>query len=300
MESVNDRILFKYRNRSLTASELDEIRVLVAEDFDRGRSYVSRVLCERWGWRQANGKLKECACRDLLLRLEEKGHIRLPPRIRPKNNLKRKRFVEFPLFPPRRIEGAVSTFGPLEVRPVEGAGENDYWDSLIESHHYLGYRPVVGEKLKYLAFLDGEIVACSGWGSAAFKCAVRDSFVGWTTQQRKTNLSLVANNVRFLILPWVRIKHLASKVLAANLRRLSADWSEAYGHPIVLAETFVDTARFLGTCYRAANWRHLGETAGLSKRGNRYDHHGNSKAVLVYPLHRKLKEKLCDLQTPVS
>jgi len=300
MEPSASRIQYKYRNRALTASDLEEVRSVVAEHYDRGRSYISRKLCERWNWRQGNGGLKEYACRDLLLRLEEKGHVRLPPRLRPKNNLKRKRFVELPLFPPQPMEGGLGTFGPLEVRPVKGKGENDYWDSLIEAHHYLGYRSVVGEKLKYFATLGGEVAACVGWGSAAFKCAARDDFIGWTTGQRKTHLCLVANNVRFLIPPWVRIEHLASKLLAANLRRLSADWREVYGHPIVLAETFVDLCRFRGTCYRAANWRLLGETVGLSKRGNRYRRHGNSKAVLVYPLHRRFRERLCDGEPATS
>ncbi len=293
MELSENRVLYKYRNRQLTASDLEDIRSVIAEHYARGRSFIARCLCERWEWRQPNGRLKELACRDLLLRLEEKGHVRLPPRLAQKNNLKRKRFTALPLFPPKPLQGPLKDFGTLVVRPVEATGENDYWDSLIEGHHYLGYRPVVGEKLKYLAFLGDEVVACVGWGSPAFKCAVRDDFIGWNTAQRKTHLCLVANNVRFLVLPWVRIPHLASKVLAANLRRLSADWVKAYGHPVYLAETFVDLSRFHGTCYRAANWRLLGQTVGLSKRGNHYHPHGNSKAVLVYPLHPKFKEKLC-------
>lgn len=293
MELSENRVLYKYRNRQLTASDLEDIRSVVAEHYERGRSFIARCLCERWDWRQPNGRLKELACRDLLLRLEEKGHLCLPPRVAQKNNLKRKCFTDLPLFPPQPLEGSLRDFGALVVRPVEGRGENDYWDNLVERHHYLGYRPVVGEKLKYLVFLRGEVVACVGWGSAAFKCGVRDDLIGWRTDERKAHLQYVANNVRFLILPWVRIPHLASKVLGANTRRLSADWMEAYSHPVYLVETFVDLSRFRGVCYRAANWSYLGQTVGLSKRGNRYHPHGNSKGVFVYIIDREFKEKLC-------
>jgi hypothetical protein len=293
MEVSESRVLYRYRNRQLTASDLEEIRSVVAEHYERGRSFIARTLCERWDWRQANGRLKAMACRDLLLRLEENGHLRLPPRISEKNNQKRKRFLDLPLFPAQPLQGLLRDFGALRVRPVETQGEKETWDSLVQAHHYLGYRPVVGERLKYLAFLGEDLVGCVGWGSAAFKCAVRDDWIGWTTAQRKSHLCLVANNVRFLVLPWVRIPHLASKVLGTNLRRLCADWVQAYGHPLYLAETFVDTSRFRGTCYRAANWRFLGQTAGLSKRGNAYHPHGNPKAVLVYPLDPKFREKLC-------
>lgn len=292
-EPSGERVLYKYRNRSLTHSDLEEIRSVTAEHYGRGRSYISRVLCERWDWRQENGRYKEYACRDLLLRLEERGYLELPPRIRPKNNLKRKQFEDLPLFPPSRLDGRLGELGPFRLRPVDGRGETELWDSLVESHHYLGYRTLVGEKLKYLAWLGDQEVACVGWASASYKCAVRDDYLGWSTEQRKANLSYVANNVRFLILPWVQVPHLASKVLAANLRRLSSDWATVYGHRLYLAETFVDLSRFRGTCYRAANWKCLGETVGLSKRGNRYHRHDKPKAVFVYPLDRRLKQKLC-------
>jgi len=156
----------------------------------------------------------------------------------------------------------------------------------MDRYHYLGDRPVVGEHVLYAALLGGELVALLGWASAAFRAPLREAYVGWDEATKRRRLHLVANNIRFLILPWVRVRHLASKILATNLRRLSPDWQRVWKHPILLAETFVDSTRFRGTCYRAANWLYLGETAGRSKHGNNYAHGGTKKALFVYPLRR--------------
>lgn len=158
--------------------------------------------------------------------------------------------------------------GELIVRPI-AAEERLGWRLYMERYHYLGDRPIVGEHL-YAALLEGELVALLGWAAAAFRAPLREAYVGWDEATKRRRLHLVANNIRFLILPWIRVRHLASKVLAMNLRRLSADWQKVWTHPVLLAETFVDTTRYRGTCYRAANWVCLGETAGRSKRGNTY------------------------------
>ncbi|MBW2147099.1 MAG: DUF4338 domain-containing protein [Deltaproteobacteria bacterium] len=150
---------------------------------------------------------------------------------------------------------------------------------MVHHYHYLGRPGLVGEHLRYLAFLDGQVAACLGWASAAFKIQPRERFIGWGASTRRQRLCFIANNVRFLILPWVSIPHLASKLIALNLRRLSTDWKQAYVHPLYLAETFVDTSRFQGTCYKAANWIYVGQTQGSGKRGNRYYDHGRSKAI---------------------
>jgi len=163
----------------------------------------------------------------------------------------------------------------------------------MERFHYLGDAALVGESLRYLAQLDGELVALLSWGAASLRNGPRDGYVGWEEATRKANLDRVVNNARFLILPWGRRPHLASRVLAANLRRLSRDWQEAYGHRVVLAETFVDTARFRGTCYRASNWIQVGETKGWSKSGGAYRFHGQPKSVWLYPLARDFKAQLC-------
>jgi hypothetical protein len=242
---------------------------------------------------QPNGQFKEYAARDLLLRLEEKGFIELPPRLRPKNNLKQNAFIQIPLFCNTPLEDSLSQYGELSVRLVT-SNESYLWDYLVHHHHYLRRPKLVGEHLRYLAFLNGQVVACLGWASAAFKVQDRDRFIGWDVPTRHKHLCFIANNVRFLILPWVSIKHLASKVLALNLRRLSEDWQTVYGHPLYLAETFVDLSRFKGTCYQASNWIDVGLTKGSAKRGNRYHHHGQPKAVYLYPLHRSFRRKLTD------
>jgi hypothetical protein len=166
------------------------------------------------------------------------------------------------------------------------------WDYLVDHHHYLGRPWIVGSYLKHLVYLDGRLVACLGWGSAAWKVGCRDAFIGWDAETRKANLHKVVNNVRFLILPWVRVEHLASKVLALNLRVLASDWRRFYCHTIAMAETFVDTERFQGTCYKAANWSRIGVTKGRGK----YDRHNKCtesvKAVYLYPLIPRFREQL--------
>jgi len=164
----------------------------------------------------------------------------------------------------------------------------------MERYHYLGYRPIIGEHVHYAAFLGDALVALLGWGSAALRAPLREKYIGWSEETKGKRLHLVADNVRFLVLPWVHVPHLASKILATNLRRLSDDWQTKWGHPVHLAETFVDSGRFRGTCYRAANWQYLGQTAGRTKRGNAYLHRGTPKALYVYPLHRKVKRLLTE------
>jgi hypothetical protein len=192
--------------------------------------------------------------------------------------------------PPLRAESHGVGVGRIEVRLV-GADEVERWDWLMASHHYLGMRRLVGESLRYVAEEGGQWVALLGWGSAAFKCGPRDRWIGWTPQQQWRRLRYVANNLRFLVLAEGRRPNLASQVLGANLRRLSGDWQAVFGHPILLAETFVDP-RFAGTCYRAAGWQELGETRGYRRNGGRYYFHGQPKRMWVRLLHRRGRELL--------
>jgi hypothetical protein len=180
----------------------------------------------------------------------------------------------------------------LEVHPI-GPKDELRWNQVMDENHYLGFRQIVGESIKYVAEINGEWAALLGWGTAAFKCGVRDEWVGWTRGQQWRRLVYVANNSRFLILPSARIPNLASKVLAMNLKRLSPDWKTIHGHPILIAETFVDHSRFAGTCYKAANWKELGQTRGYGRNAGKYYHHGVTKTAYVYPLHRKAKQLLC-------
>jgi hypothetical protein len=286
-------VLFRYRSRTLGPQEIGFIQRTITQFYAKGRSHIARALCEAWGWIQPNGQFKQCAARDLLLRLEEKGFIDLPPRLRPKNNLKRNTFAQVPLFRNTPLEDTLGQYGELSLHVVTPS-ESYLWNYLVHQYHYLGQPKLVGEHLRYLAFLNGQVVACLGWASAAFKVEDRDQFIGWDIPTRHQRLCFIANNVRFLILPWIHIKHLASKVLAFNLRRLSNDWQRTYAHPLYLAETFVDVSRFQGTCYRASNWIDVGLTKGSAKRGNHYHYHGQSKAIYLYPLHRDFRRKLTD------
>jgi len=290
-----NEIVFRYRSRQLAAEDIELVRELVSKYYERGRSHISRVLCEAWQWIQPNGQVKEYAARDLLLRLEEKGFIELPPRLRPKNNLKKKSFSQVPLFLSTPMDGSVGEHGPSCLEVVNG--QNSYlWDYLVYHYHYLGLPKLVGEHIRHLVFIDGQVVACLAWASAAWKVKDRDHFIGWDEPTKRRNLYLIVNNTRFLILPWVKVKYLASKVLSLSLRRLSADWQKSYAHPVYLAETFVDVSRFKGTCYRAGNWVEVGQTKGSAKRGNNYRYHGKPKAIFLYPLHPHFRRFLLDDQ----
>jgi hypothetical protein len=285
-------VIFSYRNRQLDIKDIHLVQELIAQHYSLGRSHVARRLCEAWQWVQPNGQGKEFAARDLLLRLEEQGLITLPPRLRTKIN-RRKDYAQIPLFRRDPLEGPIQQFGTLEVELLE-TQDGYLWDYLIQHYHYLGRPPLVGEHVRHLVRLQGQVVACLAWASAAWKVKSRDQFIGWDETSKRKNLYLLANNTRFLVLDWVRIKHLASKILAFSLHRLSADWQQRYGHPIVLAETFVDLSRFAGTCYRAANWLYVGQTQGSAKRGNAYHYHGQPKAVYLYPLTRRFRQVLQD------
>jgi hypothetical protein len=233
---------------------------------------------------------------DLLLRLEERGFIELPLVKR----AQRRHFASVPLpvdlipLVGLEVRDSEADLARVQVRPIQPE-ERLGWRVYMERFHPLGDRPIVGEHLLYAAFMDDEVVALLGWASAALQAPLRDTWVGWDEATKRRRLHLVTNNTRFLILPWVKVRHLASKILAMNLRRLAADWQQAWNHPVFLAETFVDTSRYRGTCYRAANWLHLGQTAGRSKCGNQYLQGATKKSLFVYPLHRHARRLLVDL-----
>ena len=291
--------LLRYRNREIRGADL----VLIESLASRGltRSQLFRAVCEAWGWWQGNGKPSIQGCQDLLLRLAERGHISLPPRQRRPPS--RRELPVLPLdlvplawLPVRDPEADLDSLSVRPIAPEERLG----WRFFMARHHYLGACPIVGEHLLYAAFLGSELVALLGWAGAALQAPLRDGYIGWDEPTKRLRLKLVANNIRFLVLPWVRVKHLASKVLATNLRRLSADWQKSWGHPVWMAETFVDTSRFRGTCYRAANWLYLGHTAGRSRHANRYPRNGVPKALFVYPLRRHAARALCTAAESIS
>jgi len=288
-----------FRGKELTNRDFRRIQRLINRKLLPTRQEVARETCRLFGWRRPNGAPPVRACRGLLERLEGLGIIRLPPlrRAARKVSTSLPRFEsEFLLGPTPGWPETVDSGAPLELRLIED-GERPAFRAYMRRYHYLGDSPLVGESLRYGAWLDQELVALLGWAGATLHNGPRDRYVGWDESCRRERLHLVVNNARYLILPWVRQPNLASRVLGANLRCLSSDWQAVYGHPVLLAETFVDQARFRGTCYRASNWICVGQTKGWSRRGAQYNKHGQPKAVFVYPFHRNA---LRQLRTPLA
>lgn len=291
-------IILKSRGREIREKDLAAIKEIVAEYFSAGRRRISRELSKYWGWYQPNGELKDMACREILLRLERAGHIKLPPpRLTQNgNNHKRKKenkcLISLPGIEEEYLEGQLKDFLPIKLELIKSGKGHQLWNSLVARYHYQGYRRIVGASLKYICYALNKPIACLGWGSAAWNVECRDRYIGWDKETKDKNLAYIVNNIRFLILPHVRIKYLASHLLALSVRQLPFDWQSKYGHPIYLLETFVEKDRFKGTSYRAANWIHIGETRGFSKRGSSHYCHGNIKDVYVYPLCWDFREKL--------
>ncbi|MHB1421563.1 MAG: ISAs1 family transposase [Bacillota bacterium] len=177
-------------------------------------------------------------------------------------------------------EGVYRKVTEIELRPIHPI-EEEKWNKLMKQHHYLGFERLTGETLKYVAIAEGEWIALIGWGTAAFKCIGRDSWIGWRSDLQWKRLKYIANNQRFLVFPWIKVKNLASRILALNVKRISDDWEKAHGHPIVLVETFVETGRFTGACYKAAGWQAVGETKGYGRNGGKYYYHGITKGIYV-------------------
>lgn len=284
----------RYRGRAVTPADVEFIRGLIARHPEASRRALSVKLCEAWNWVQANGALRDMVARGLFLHLHRQELIVLPAQKRrpPNNVVRHSRPTPAPLLQWTPLEGPVSNLRPLDIRQVRRTPDEPLFNSLIETHHYLGYKRPVGEHLKYLVFSRGTPVACVAWSSAPRHLGCRDRFIGWPPEVRRRNVHLLAYNTRFLILPWARLPHLASHILAQVARRISADWAQLYEHPIWFLETFVDTERFRGICYRAANWISLGVTTGRGKDDQTHKANRSIKEVLGYPLAGDFRERL--------
>lgn len=282
------------QGREVTDADIELIRALLAAHPARGRTPLSEELCRRWNWRNAQGRLKDMAARTLLLKLERTGHIRLPARQRPSSNRLRNRRLPVAPLASEPIRGALRNLRPLTVSVVApGSDDLRLFNGLLAHYHYLGHRNTVGENLRYLVRdCHGRPVACALFGSAAWKCADRDAFLGWGRAVRERNLQGLTNNTRFLIPAWVEVPHLASHVLGLIARRIRADWQAKYGHPVHALETFVDRTRFKGTCYRAANWRRVGATQGRTRNDYEHSIRAAVKDVYLYPLVSNFRQEL--------
>jgi hypothetical protein len=282
------------QGRHLSAQDLAQIRTLLLEHPSWHRTRLSRELCELWAWRNEAGRLKDMAARTLLLKLEVRGLIGLPPRQRASvNGTRNRRPAEFP-HEVAALDAELNALRPLRVEPVApGSSESGLFQWLLQRHHYLGHRNCVGENLKYLVCArQDRPLACLLFGAAAWRCQPRDAFIGWSEAERQRQLRFLCNNTRFLILPWVRVRHLASHVLSLIARRLSGDWQDKYGHPIHLVETFVERERFAGTCYRAAGWLALGATTGRGRNSPGPAPQGTVKEIYVHALRADFRREL--------
>jgi len=285
---------WRYRGQEIGGEQLALLREFIRAHPTSSRWKLSRQLCEALGWKQANGALRDVVCRGLLLMLERAGEIELPPvrrQIRGQSRRGRPR-PEAVLIDTTPLAVPLQALGAIEIQLVRRTADEPLFNSLMESHHYLGYEQPVGEHLKYLAWAQGRPIACLACSSAPRHLGSRDRFIGWSGEARRRNIRFIAYNTRFLILPWVAVPHLASHVLSRMARRLSPDWERAYGHPIYFLETFVDPERFRGTCYRAANWVLLGRTTGRGKDDQTGRPNRSIKEILGYPLTPRFRQLL--------
>ncbi len=295
---------FRYRGHDYSAAEIEAIRQLIAAHPGLSRRKLSARLCAAWDWVQPNGQPRDMVARSLMLELHRAGHIQLPAkRVSPPNNAVAHGRASSPCQPEGQTELALPLeaapldcslreLGALEIRQVRRTAQEGLFDRLLQNYHYLGYTRPVGEHLKYLVYGQGQPVACLAWSSAPRHLGPRDRFIGWSAVQRRANIHLLAYNTRYLIVPWLRVPGLASHVLAAVARVVSADWQRLYHHPIYLLETFIEPQRFRGTCYRAANWIYVGLSTGRGKDAPTKEPNRSVKQLWVYPLRADFRRRL--------
>ncbi len=277
----------RYCGRDFTPKELEQIRSLIKRNPEFNRMRLSQEVCRMLQWFKPDGKLKDMSCRVAMLRMDKDGSIVLPPPTQAKAPLRKIEFT--PATDPQSpVVSPVNQLPQLQLQLVTRAS-SALWNEYIARYHYLGYTPLPGAQLRYFITVGTQIVALTGFGAAAWQTAPRDQFIGWNHDQRKRNLNLITNNARFLILPWIQSKNLASKILSLTAHRLADDWEEKYNVRPVLLESFVQRDRFAGTCYRAANWINVGQTKGRGKLGPPGQISVPIKDIWVYPLAKKFR-----------
>lgn len=283
------------RRRVIQQEDLLLIRQLIEQEGLQGRSHLSNRLCELWNWRQANGRFREIACRDLLRRLEARGLIELPPRLRAARRVGyRNRTGTADLLNCGLLQGALGELRhELSIQLAGDSKALAVHKGLVGTCHYLGYQQATGAQLKYSAYFQERPIACLSFGPAAWKIGPRDQFIGWSAQNRGHNLRWVVNNDRFVILPSVQIKGLASFLLSRAVHRLRRDWQRIYGQDLALVETFVEKERFAGAAYAAANWTCVGRTVGRGRNDRAHVQVAPTKTIWLYPLRRDFRLLLC-------
>jgi len=284
----------RYCGRTFSADQIERIRHLIADSPQLNRVQLSRAVCDLFGWFRPDGQRKEMSCRVAMLRMHRDQLIPLPaPRGGNGNGRTRPRLT--PASDPQPPVGpacGTGELGELQLNLVDHRRDSSLWNELIERYHYLGYCPLPGAQLRYFVRNEKQVLALLGFGAAAWKVAPRDHWIGWSPHQRKENLHLIVNNARFLLLPWVRSKNLASRILSLAAKRLPDHWQQKYAYRPLLMETFVEQDRFLGTCYQAANWIKLGYTKGRGKLDVKNEYKLPIKAIYVYPLAKNAIDTL--------
>lgn len=290
------------QGRLIGGVEIADIRALIESHPLWSRRRLSEALAHHWQWYAASGQLKDMAARSLMLKLHERGLITLPERRRVPAARLRDRvpdlFESRAAETPQPVMASLASLRPLQIQVV-GSKDPDYplFGRYLTQHHYLSYRGHVGENLAYLVRSGAGVdLACLLFGAAAWQCAPRDRWIGWSAEQRAQGLPFIANNSRFLILPWVRVPQLASHLLSRIAQRINADWQRRYRHPIYLLETFVQQDRFRGACYQAANWIQVGQTTGRTRQSQRHRDnqvHAPVKDIYLYPLTSDARRRLC-------
>jgi Domain of unknown function (DUF4338) len=283
----------RFCGRLFTPEEIDSIRRLITDHPQANRVQLSRWVCQALGWLNPLGRPKEMSCRVAMLRMQADGLILLPAPRRaytPRSRIPRFTHASDPQWP---VGVRAHELGELLWRPVDSAKDSSLWNELIQRYHYLGYKTLPGAQIRYLVYGSaGQLLAALGFGAAAWKVAPRDHFIDWTPEQRLRHLHRIVNNARFLIVPWVTSKNLASRILAQAAKRLPHDWLSRYGYSPVLLETFVDKSRFRGTCYKAANWIHVGQTQGRGKLDRSHQNAIPIKEIFLYPLQKSFRKDL--------
>lgn len=283
----------RYCGREFSDQEISLIRQLREENPGLNRTRLSKLVCEKLQWLKLNGELKEMSCRVALIRMQADGLVQLPlptqsaPCSRVRINFTQRTAIGEEVLDP------VHLLGHIRLERVVGRSALSLWREYIERYHYLGYTQLPGAQIRYFIYAETKLVALLSFSAAAWKTAPRDQFIGWSHEQREKNLHYIVNNSRFLILPWIRSANLASKILSITAQQLPRDWLELYAYQPVLLETFVESQRFVGGCYKAANWTYVGQTTGRGKLGRTHKAKIPEKSIWLYPLKKKFKEILC-------
>jgi hypothetical protein len=295
---MNDPMAITFAGRCFASHELALMRQAATDYAGLGITEISRTICEWLDWKRPNGRLKNHECRLLLERLRHQGLLTLPDLHHSGRRGPRTVTTDTRSDSQTPIQCSVADLEPLRLALIENS-DSALWRQFIQRYHYLGCRVPVGAHLRYFVHsAKGQILACLLWTSPAWKMAARDRWIGWNADQRARNLQYIVNNSRFLILPWVQVKALASTILARSARQLPHDWCQHYGYTPLLLETLVDVTRFNGTCYRAANWIALGETTGRGRMDRHHKALGTLKRIFVLPLHRRVQQRLCATDHP--